>query len=286
MKIKNLKLKIIFFGSSKYVIPIIEVLRRDFDLALVVTTEKHAADPVPSYCIKSKVCYYVVTDFRQKNIIDKLKEQHPDIAMLASFGAIISKSVLDIFKYGILNIHPSLLPKYRGPTPVQTAILKGDKTTGVTIIKLDEQVDHGPVLLQKKEAILENDTSESLYERLFKLSASSIVRTIELYIRGEIIPQEQNHLKATFTKMLTRQDGYFDTNKPPTTQTLDRMIRAYYPWPGAWTELRIKNKELRIKFLPEKKVQVEGKKPVDIETFKRGYPNSINWTPKLLGQQE
>jgi len=274
-------MNVVFFGSSKFVIPIIEVLQKNFDLALVVTTEKLPTDPVSSYCIKSKVCYYVVTDFRQKDVFDKLKEQHPDIAILASFGAIVSKSVLDIFKYGVLNIHPSLLPKYRGPTPVQTAILKGDKTTGVTIIKLDEQVDHGPILAQKKEAILENDTAESLYERLFKLSSGLIVQTIKLYLKEIFQLREQNHPKATFTKMLTRQDGYFDINNPPKPEILDRMIRAYYPWPGAWTQIRINDKArlpdgqgLRIKFLPENRIQVEGKKPMSYKDFVNGYPEA------------
>ena len=279
MKIENFKLKIVFFGSSKFVIPIIEVLNKNFNLCLVITTEKKSTDPVPSYCIKSKVCYYVVTDFGKKITFNKVKEISPDIGILASFGAIVPKSVLDIFKYGVLNIHPSLLPKYRGPSPVQAAILNGDKKTGVTIIKLDDQVDHGPTLTQKEELIKENDTAESLYERLFKLASSSIVRTIELYLKEEIKPREQNHKQATFTKMLTRKDGFIDTQSP---QILDRMIRAYHPWPGAWTQIRINDKGLRIKFLPDKKIQVEGKKPMSYKDFLNGYPN-LN--PVILNRQ-
>jgi len=265
-------LKTVFFGSSKFVIPIIEAIRKNFDLTLVVTTEKLATDPVPSYCIKSKVYYYVVTDFGDKQLLQELTKLNADVGVLASFGAIVPNEVLNLFPHGIINIHPSLLPKYRGPTPVQTAILNGDNKTGVTIIKLDKEVDHGPILFQTKENILPNDTSESLYERLFKLSASSIVSTIELYLKGKIKLRQQNHAKTTFTKRLTREDGFIDLHNPPSPQILDRMIRAYYPWPSVWTELRIMNQELRIKFLPGEKIQVEGKKPMSYKDFINGYP--------------
>ncbi|MEK7534712.1 MAG: methionyl-tRNA formyltransferase [Patescibacteria group bacterium] len=275
--------RIIFFGSSKFVIPIIEVLAKNFsakggpasgwDLALVVTTEKNPTDPVPSYCIRSKVRYYIVTDFRDKRLINDLVNAKAPIGVLASFGAIIPNEVLDLFPHGIINIHPSLLPKYRGSTPVQTAILNGDKTTGVTIIKLDEEVDRGPILTQVEEPIFENDTSESLHERLFRLGSSSIVRTIELYLKGKIRLREQNHAKATFTKRLNRGDGYIDLQNPPKPEVLARMIRAYYPWPNVWTKVRIKNHESRIKFLPEKKIQVEGRRPMNYKDFINGYPN-------------
>jgi len=274
------KPRVIFFGSSKYVTPIVEVLKNNFDLSFVVTTEKFPTDPIPSYCIKSKVYHYVVIDFGNKNFINALKEANADMAILASFGAIIPKEILNIFPKGIINIHPSLLPKYRGPTPVQAAILNGDKTTGITIIKLDEKIDHGPILFQKKELIKENDTADSLYERLFKLAAGLIVRTIKLYLKEDIKLQKQNHKQSTFTKMLTRQDAYFDINNPPRPEMLNRMIRAYHLWPGVWTQIRINDKarlpdrqRLRIKFLPEKKIQVEGGKPMSYKDFLNGYPN-------------
>lgn len=277
-------MKVIFFGSSKYVIPIIEVLKKNFDLALVVTTEKSAIDPVLSYCIKSKVCYYVVTDFRNKKILKELRKTNASLGVLASFGAILPNEILRIFPKGIINIHPSLLPKYRGPSPVQAAILNGDKKTGVTIIKLDGEVDHGPILAQKEELIKENDTAESLYERLFKLSAGSIVQTIELYLKKKITPQEQDNSNATFTKRLSRQDGYIDFKKPPKPEMLHRMIHAYNPWPSAWTKWKMENvpqdgiplrgrKWKIIKFLPDKKIQVEGKKPMSYKDFLNGYPN-------------
>lgn len=276
-------LKTVFFGSSKFVIPIIETLKDNFKLSLVITTERELNSPIVSYCKMHKLHYYIVLEYRkQKNeIIKIIQSTKATLGVLASFGAIIPNEVLNLFPHGIINIHPSLLPKYRGPTPVQTAILNGDKTTGVTIIKLDEQVDHGPILAQKKELIEKNDTAESLYERLFKLSASSIVDTIELYLKGKIKLIKQNHDKATFTKKLSRVDGHINLQNPPSPKILDRMVRAYYPWPSTWTELRIKNHELRIKFLPEKKIQVEGKKPMSYKDFINGYPEARGLIEKL-----
>lgn len=287
-------LKVIFFGSSKHVIPIIEVLKKNFDLALVVTTETPKPSlalpsqtwrsyPVIKHCVGNKIPYLSISNLSDPNLKSLILNLKSPLAVLASFGAIIPSEVLNLFPHGIINVHPSLLPKYRGPTPVQTAILNGDKTTGVTIIKLDEQVDHGPILAQVEEPIFESDTSESLYQRLFRLCSSSIVSTIELYLKGKIKLREQNHAEATFTKRLSRQYGYIDLQKTPKPEIIDRMIRAYYPWPGAWTQWKMSReagsrsagengKWKIVKFLPEKKIQVEGKKPMNYKDFINGYP--------------
>jgi len=277
-------LKTVFFGSSKHVIPIIETLKNNLELSLVITTEHGPNSPIASYCKKYKLHYYIVLEFRKQKeeIIKKIQSTKAELGVLASFGAVIPNDVLHTLPKGVINIHPSLLPKYRGPTPVQTTILNGDKTTGVTIIKLDEEVDHGPILAQRKEPILENDTAESLYERLFKLGAGSIVSTIKLYLERKIIPFEQDHKKGTFTHHLTRQDGYIDLTNPPSPEKLQRMIRAYYPWPGVWTKLKIESGKLKIiKFLPENKIQVEGKKPMNYKDFINGYPEAKDIIEKL-----
>ncbi|MEK7518080.1 MAG: methionyl-tRNA formyltransferase [Patescibacteria group bacterium] len=291
------KSKIVFFGSSKFVIPIIEVLRKNFDLSFIVTTEKEPTDSVPSYCAENKIPFLSVSNLSDPILNSKFLILNSQLGVLASFGAIIPKRILNAFPKGIINIHPSLLPKYRGPTPVQTSILNGDKTTGATIIKLDEEVDHGPIIVQKDAKILPNDTAESLHERLFRLGAGSIVQTIELYLKGEITPKEQNHSQATFTKRLTREDGFIDIQSPPSSQILDRMIRAYHPWPGVWTKLKMNpstslrlrgsdsrssGKKLKIiKLLPENKIQVEGKRPMIYKDFINGYPEGKDIFEKL-----
>lgn len=291
-------LPVVFFGSSKFVIPIIEVLNKNYKLVLVVTTERLASQglaleaPVINYCTNHKIPYLSVSDFSNPTINHELSTINSPVAILADFGLIIPKEILNVFPKGILNIHPSLLPKYRGPTPVQTAILNGDKTTGVTIIKLDKEIDHGPILVQTEEPIFETDTSESLYRRLFAKGASLLLKVINYYLKGNLKPTPQNHKEATFTFHLTRQDGYLDISNAMTAVIkTERMVRAYYPWPGVFTKLKMNpstgsGEKLKIiKLLPFGKIQVEGKKPVDIETFKRGYPETRQRLEKLFGQQ-
>ncbi len=280
------KTKVVFFGSSSYVLPIIDTLKKNFDLKLVVTTEKSPTDPVITFCKKTHIKYVSVSSVLDKNLQSLIINHKSVIGVLADFGLIVPHDVLNIFPKGIINIHPSLLPKYRGPTPVQEAILNGEKTTGITIIKLDNEIDHGPILTQQKETILENDTSKSLYERLFRLSSSLIVRTIKLYLKGEIIPREQDHTIATFTKPLTRADGYIDIsyNKPISSKKLQRMIRALYPWPGVWFKWKMEDGIRKIiKLLPEGKIQVEGKKPISYKDFINGYPKEGKKLLEKLG---
>lgn len=278
-------MNIVFFGSSKYVIPIIEVLKKDFDLALVVTTERNSSDPIPSYCLAQKIPYLSVSSLLNSTMNYELLTINPLVGVLADFGLIIPSAILDSFPKGIINIHPSLLPKYRGSTPVQNAILNGGEKTGVTIIKLDSEVDHGPILAQKEVSISPSDNAQTLYEKLFKVGAELLHQNLNKYIKGEIKPSEQDHSKATVTRLLTREDGRVDISKIKDQKSkikLKRMIRAYYPWPGTWSELRIKNKELRIKFLPDKKIQVEGKKPMSYKDFLNGYPEAKEIVVKLL----
>lgn len=215
------------------------------------------------------------------------------LAILAYFGVILPTEVLSIFPKGIINIHPSLLPKYRGPTPVQTTLLNGDTKTGVTIIKLDEEVDHGPVFTHEELSIEATDTTQTLHEKLFAKGAQMMPEVIDSYLSDGIEPVAQNHTEASFTDHLTRDSGYFDSSTPPGKTELDRMIRAYFPWPGTWTTVRIKNKEVRIKFFPSRShpeldsgshsffLQVEGKKSMSYKDFLNGYPGLKEFINKL-----
>lgn len=275
-------MRIVFFGSSKFILPIITVLKEEFDLALVVTTETNPTDAVPSYCSFAHIDCISIKRF-DKQSLEKISSIKADVGVLGYFGIILPEEVLKIFPHGIINSHPSLLPLYRGPTPIQTAILNGDTQSGVTIIKLDEQTDHGPILTQKEEPILPEDTAENLYHRYNITGANLIATVLPAYISEKLKPTEQDHQKATFTPKLSRKDGYIDAHNPPSKEQIDRMIRAYYPWPGAWVKLKIKDEISKIvKLLPNKMVQLEGKNPVDIETFTRAYPQSGNIIKNLL----
>jgi methionyl-tRNA formyltransferase len=268
-------MKIIFFGSSEFVVPIIKVLKENFELSLVVTTEK-AGGAVPSYCQQNKISFISASNLKNKDLRSSILNLKSSMAVVADFGLIIPEDILNAFPKGIINIHPSLLPKYRGPTPVQTAILQGDKITGVSIIKLDKEIDHGPILGQVQEEILSGDTAETLYKRLFTVGANLLLKVLDKYLRNNLKLIAQNHEKATFTKSLVREDGYVDINKLPTKEKLNLMIRAYFPWPGIWTRLRLgyggQAKLKIVKFLPENKIQVEGKKAMSYKDFLNGYP--------------
>lgn len=250
-----MKPKIIFFGSDQYSRIVLKKLQKDghFDFIKAINS---------------------------KNAL-------PDVGVVASFGFKLPADMINAPRKGILNIHPSLLPKYRGTTPVPTAIINGDKVTGVTIIKIDNKFDHGPIIAQAEEEIKTADTSESLLKRLFTVGAEILVTILPAYLEGRIKPREQDHSQATYTKKFTREDGQIDWQKDPFY--LDRFIRAMTPWPGAWTHLRLAGsaglggqaKRLKIlkAHLQDGKLaldvaQLEGKNPVTWKQFQEGYPEA------------
>ncbi len=164
------------------------------------------------------------------------------VGVVVSYGKIIPQTVIDLFPLGLLNIHASLLPKYRGPSPIQHALLSGDSETGVTIIKIDEKIDHGPIL---KKVTFRHPVSES-YEKvedsLAKLGADLLIKTLPDYLAGKIKPQPQDDSQATFTKIITKEDGKIDWHKE--AKEIYNQFRAFHKWPGIWTEWR--NKTLKI----------------------------------------
>ena len=277
-------MKVVFFGSSKYVLPVIQVLKDNFDLALVITTEKDLTGAIPSFCLKNNIPYLSVSNLSDPNLKSKLLNLKSDLAVLADFGLIIPNKILSLFPKGIINLHPSLLPKYRGPSPVQTAILNGDRKTGISIIKLDEKVDHGPILFQKEENVSEKETAEDIHTKLFKVGSEHLYQAIKQYT-DKLVLTPQDDSKATFTGLLKKDDGFIDFDNPPPAERIKRMIRAYFPWPGVFFKTNLSGKEKIIKLLPNEKIQVEGKKPMSYKDFENGYSegkeilNKINLIP-------
>lgn len=276
------KLPIIFFGSSHLVLPIIDMLQRNCQLHCVFTTEQYAIDAVPAYCTEKNIPYYSVKTLKNTIVMETITASNANIAVLADFGLIIPDEILNAFSKGIINVHPSLLPQFRGPTPVQSAMLSDYKETGVSIIRLDNEVDHGPLLTQVTEPILATDTGEILHIRLFKIGAKLLEESLPQYINNALDPIPQDHTKATFTTRLTRDSGYFDEDTPPLAEKLKKMINAFYPWPGVWTKTKLKGEVKRIKFLPENKVHVQDKKPMTYKDFLNGYPEKKQWLEKLF----
>ncbi|TSC88245.1 MAG: methionyl-tRNA formyltransferase [Microgenomates group bacterium Gr01-1014_7] len=260
-KIKLKKITIIFFGSDSFVIPILQALEQNFEVVSVVTAPDSAIQ-----IEAQKLGVPVLTP-------DKLDENSRcDLFVVASYGQILPRVLLDLPEFGSLNVHPSLLPKYRGASPVPATILNEDKQTGVTIIKMDEKMDHGPVVIMKEISLSGQETLLELINKLFRLGAEILIDIIPDFVSGKIKLMEQDHEKATYCKMMKKEDGYFDIEKPPDSETLDRIIRAYYPWPGAWTKWEGKI----VKFLPGGLIQMEGKKPIPLKDFRNGYPDFPN----------
>ena len=266
-------MKIVFFGSSRYVVPVLNALNENHSVLLVITTELGSQEPVKFYCHTHKLDCITIRKGAELTVNPQIHQVQADIGIVADFGVIIPKQILHLFPKGLINIHPSLLPKYRGSTPGQTAILNGDTKSGVSIIQLDEFVDHGAILAQKEEPIEPLDTTKTLYERLFKSSAPLLLIVLNKFEHNNIVLSEQNHNLATFTKILTREDGYFDYKNQQDLTKFDNFIRAYYPWPGAWTKAKLHSQgdEKIVKFLPGQKVQVEGGKEMEYKDLINGY---------------
>lgn len=196
----------------------------------------------------SRISYYVLEELEKsgikpdlhfKNGFDKerLKELAPDICLLCAFGKIIPKDILEIPQRSFINIHPSLLPRWRGPSPIQYAISHGDKETGVTLFLMDEKVDHGPILAQEKIAIDPKDNQLTVEEKLGRLGGKLFVKTLPDYLSGKIQLTSQVDNLATYSKKLKREDGRIDWAKSDVD--IERQIRAFYGWPGTFTYVEI-----------------------------------------------
>ena len=284
-------MKIAFFGTPRFAQIILEkLINSPYKPQIIVTApdtkvgrgRKLVVSQVKQTALKNHLQVFAPAN------LSGVKGQISDVdlAVLAAFGKIISKDILAIFKYGFINVHPSLLPKFRGPSPIQSAITAAEEKTGVTIIKLDKEVDHGPILAQEEIGIEGDDTHASLIEKLGKLGAELLIKTLPEYLEGRLKPKPQDHQKATFTKRITKTDGQIDPKNPPDPVIFDRMVRAFYPWPGVWLKVKVKSgKVIIIKFLPENLIQPEGKRAMTIAEFKNGYPQAYEQISHLYKSQ-
>lgn len=310
------KIKIIFMGTPEFgAIVLEELVKNDYKPVLVITApdkpvgRKQILTPSPVKIIADE---YNISLGQPEKIQDtkyKIQNTKPDLIIVASYGQILPKEILDIPKYGCLNVHPSLLPKYRGPSPIQYAILNGDKETGVTIMLMDEKMDHGPILAQQElEFQISNFQFLNLHDKLAELGAKLLLDTIPKWLNKEIKPQTQDESKATYTKILTKEDGKIDWRK--SVEVLERQIRAFSPWPGSYTIFNDGGRVMKIKilkariyqspdgsrypigkvlvvpqneigvqcekdFLVIERLQMEGKEEMDSENFLRGKPGFI-----------
>jgi methionyl-tRNA formyltransferase len=319
MNIKN-KPKIIFFGTPEFAAVILKaLLDRDYNIAAVFTQpdkkvgrkQEVKYSPVKNLALENGIEIFQPKNLRDTRLAEEIKKINPDLFVVAAYGKILPKEILETPKYGAVNVHASLLPKYRGASPVQCAILAGEKETGITLMRMNEKMDEGDILLQEKIEIGERDTAETLMKKLAELGAKMTVKFILDFVGEKIQPTKQASANATYCKPVKREDGKIDWNN--TAEEIYRKWRAYFPWPGIFSDLEIKNQAKRLKLsqievVPDmetgekpgkivkynqetavqvkkglivlKKIQLEGKKEMDVNEFLRGFPRFIGETLK------
>ncbi len=307
--------KIIFFGTPEFAAGILNALvENKFDIAAVVTQPDRKVgrrreivfSPVKKIALKNKIPIFQPETLRDTGAARKIKETGADLFIVAAYGKILPKEILEIPRYGAVNVHASLLPWYRGASPAQSAILAGEKETGITLIKMNERMDEGDILAKKKIKIKKNETAAILLERLGKLGADMVVEFIPDWVAGKIKPIVQNYREATYCRPIKREDGKINWNDD--AEEIYRRWRAYHPWPGIFCEIKLKNQPKRLKLtkieiisgaeagekagkiikynkeiaaqvkgglIILKKVQLEGKKEISASDFAKGYPEII-----------
>ena len=309
-------LNVVFMGTPAFAVPALDALVDAGCKIVGVYTQpdrragrgrRLAASPVKQAAIERGLPVFQPASLRRDvDARAHIASLAPDIIVVVAYGLFLPAETLAVPPLGALNIHPSLLPKHRGPSPVATALLQGDATSGVTLMLLDEGMDSGPIIAQRETYIGANDTAEDLTARLFKMGARLLADTLPGWRSGEIAPTPQREEDATITSLLTRQDGAIDWRQPAVQ--IARQVRAYYPWPGSFTHWN--DRQLKVVWatavdmadggapgtvveLPQgvgvvtgagtlllRRVQIEGRQAADIADFARGYREFVG---SLLG---
>ncbi len=304
-------MKILFFGSDNFSLPILRSLLKEWPVVVVTQPDAPSGrgqalkpNPVAEFCQENRLRFF---KFEKLNEESLAKLDRATIGICCVYGKVIPQAWLNAFEpKGILNIHPSLLPQYRGASPGQAALLNGDQETGVTVFKMDQKVDHGPIVTQLKEKILIEDNAESLYNRLFNLAGEKNNEIIKQYLKNPKV-LAQDHQSASYTSRLERQDGFIDwlslkelmagkkikelpvLKKFPLKGKVEmkNLFQALMPWPGVFTFLKLRPwqsslpfSEKRLKILSFSfqgsslalgQVQLEGKKPISFAQLETGY---------------
>ena len=310
------KARIVFFGTPEFALPSLEALiSHGYTPELVVTKpdepsgRKQIITPPPVKVYAQSHHIPVLQPIHLIHEIDKIPDA--DLFIVVAFGMMIPQAVIDKPNKGTLNIHPSLLPRWRGPSPIQSAILNGDTETGVTLMQIDALMDHGPIISQETFSLTEKKyTSPELHDVLGKLGANMLINTIPGWLNNVITPVPQNDLKATYCKLLKKDHGRINWSRP--ADEIERMIRAYASWPSAWTLWPGRDKIYRIRIdeaeviddespvgspgyvwqseihplliktahcsLLVQKITIEGKTTLDAQAFLRGNPELLGAT--------
>jgi methionyl-tRNA formyltransferase len=307
--------KIIFMGTPGFAQVVLEkIFDSGYDIRSVITqTDKKSGrqqkvvySPVKKLALEKDLKIIQPRDLNDPYVCNEIASADPDLIIVAAFGKILPKKILDIPRFGCINIHASLLPKWRGASPIQNAILAGEEETGVTLMLMNEKMDEGKIIALEKIGIKKDENTESLSERLANVSSELLIKNIPYWIAGKIKAKKQDELHATYCLPIKKKDGKIDWKR--SAEEIYRRFLAYQVWPGIWTEIKAKNGSKRLKLIEIRadinkdsgenigkvvkcnqsacvqtgkgliaieKVQLEGKKSSEMINFLRGNINFI-----------
>ncbi len=301
-------MRVIFMGTPDFAVRTLEaVIGAGHEVVLAVTQPDKPkgrgkalqASPVKECALAHGIEVFQPKRIREPEAVSLLKSKEPDIMIVVAFGQILTGEVLKIPKYGCVNVHASLLPKYRGASPIQWAIIHGEEETGVTTMRMDEGIDTGDIIAQSRVRLTGEETGGSLFERLADEGAALCVKTMEMLENKTAVYTPQDHAAATHTSMIRKELGNIDWNTP--AAAIERLIRGLNPWPSAYTNLGGKTFKIwkaeivsdSVEYAPGcivraskgdlfvqakdgvlalREVQLEGKKRMPADAFLRGYP--------------
>lgn len=266
-------MKIIFMGTPDFSVGTLEALiKAGHEILLAVSQpdkprgrgKSMQFPPVKEAALEHGIEVYQPKRIRDLECVEYLKSYQPDIIVVVAFGQILPKEILELPKYGCVNVHASLLPKYRGAAPIQWAVINGEAVTGVTTMRMDEGLDTGDMILKEEVVLEKEETGGSLFERLAQTGAELCVKTLAEIEAGRAVYTPQDHGAATHTAMIKKQLGEIDWNKP--AEELERLIRGLNPWPSAYTSLNGKTLKIWKASVLEKET---GKNPGTLEADKK-----------------
>lgn len=311
--------RVVFLGTPDFAVPFLDALTRSVYRPYLVITQPDEPvgrkkipqpSPVKQAALSLQLPVHQPTTKRQ--LQDVLRQAQPTVCILVAYGTIIPRATLSIPSFGFINAHPSLLPAYRGPSPVQQVLIDQQENTGISLMVLDEQMDHGPVLVQESVTILPDDTNVTLHQRLAARGAELLLEILPQYLGGILAPRQQDHGMATYTSIITRDNGLINWHLP--ARSIYAVFRAYTPWPGVFTYWRGKRLKItKLSFTDEVinpgsvtgrvivsergllavrcgvgqvivgRLQLEGKNDMSAQDFARGYPEIIG---SILGSKD
>lgn len=281
--------RVIFFGTPEIAVPALRALNNEYDVVGVVTKPDKpvgrkkilTAPPVKRLALELGIPVFQPKTLQPTKksgaqAIAELQALAAQVCVVFAYGKILPRKVLEMTPLGCVNVHPSMLPVLRGPSPLQGAILEGLPETGVSIMLLDEEMDTGPLIAQERLVLDARETAETLHDKAAQLSGTLLTRALAGYIDGSLTPQPQDNDKATYCSLIKKEDGLIDWSR--SAEEIDRQIRAFTPWPGVYTfcgDTRVKILVAHVAggTLIIERVQPEGKQPMSYEDFQRGYPD-------------